>query len=87
MAKKVKKLKKEELELLNKQQADIGEMLKSLGILDVQKMNLHSRVKILSDEIESTKKDLEDKYGSVNIDLSTGEITPIEKEKELEVVE
>jgi hypothetical protein len=43
MAKKVKKLKKEELELLNKQQADIGEMLKSLGILDVQKMNLHSR--------------------------------------------
>jgi uncharacterized small protein (DUF1192 family) len=80
MAKKVKKLKKEELELLNKQQADIGEMLKSLGILDVQKMNLHSRVKILSDEIESTKKDLEDKYGSVNIDLSTGEITPIEKE-------
>lgn len=80
MAKKVKKLKKEELELLNKQQADIGEMLKSLGILDVQKMNLHSRVKILSDEIESTKKDLEDKYGSVNIDLSTGEITPIEKQ-------
>lgn len=80
MAKKVKKLKKEQLELLNKQQSDIGEMLKSLGILDVQKMNLHSRVKILSDEIESTKKDLEDKYGSVNIDLSTGEITPIEKE-------
>ena len=80
MAKKVKKLKKEELELLNKQQADIGEMLKSLGILDVQKMNLLSRVKILSDEIESTKKDLEDKYGSVNIDLSTGEITPIEKQ-------
>ena len=80
MAKKVKKLKKEELELLNKQQADIGEMLKSLGILDVQKMNLHSRVNILSDEIESTKKDLEDKYGSVNIDLSTGEITPIEKQ-------
>lgn len=80
MAKKVKKLKKEQLELLNKQQADIGEMLKSLGILDVQKMNLHSRVKILSDEIESTKKELEDEYGSVNIDLSTGEITPIEKQ-------
>lgn len=80
MAKKVKKLKKEQLELLNKQQSDIGEMLKSLGILDVQKMNLHSRVKILSDEIESTKKELEDEYGSVNIDLSTGVITPIEKQ-------
>jgi len=80
MAKKVKKLKKEQLELLNKQQSDIGEMLKSLGILDVQKMNLHSRVKILSDEIESTKKELENEYGSVNIDLSTGVITPIEKE-------
>ena len=80
MAKKVKKLKKEQLELLNKQQSDIGEMLKSLGVLDVQKMNLHSRVKILSDEIESTKKELEDEYGSVNIDLSTGVITPIEKE-------
>jgi len=80
MAKKVKKLKKEQLELLNKQQSDIGEMLKSLGILDVQKMNLHSRVKILSDEIESTKKELENEYGSINIDLSTGIITPIEKE-------
>ena len=80
MAKKVKKLEKEQLELLNKQQSDIGEMLKSLGILDVQKMNLHSRVKILSDEIESTKKELENEYGSINIDLSTGIITPIEKE-------
>lgn len=80
MAKKAKKIKKEQLELLNKQQSDIGEMLKSLGILDVQKMNLHSRVKILSDEIESTKKELEDEYGSVNIDLSTGVITPIEKQ-------
>jgi uncharacterized small protein (DUF1192 family) len=82
MAKKVKKLKKEQLELLNKQQSDIGEMLKSLGILDVQKMNLHSRVKILSDEIESTKKELENEYGSINIDLSTGVITPIEKEND-----
>jgi len=80
MAKKAKKIKKEQLELLNKQQSDISEMLKSLGILDVQKMNLHSRVKILSDEIESTKKELEDEYGSVNIDLSTGVITPIEKQ-------
>ena len=82
MAKKVKKLEKEQLELLNKQQSDIGEMLKSLGILDVQKMNLHSRVKILSDEIESTKKELENEYGSINIDLSTGVITPIEKEND-----
>ena len=80
MAKKAKKIKKEQLELLNKQESDISEMLKSLGILDVQKMNLHSRVKILSDEIESTKKELEDEYGSVNIDLSTGVITPIEKQ-------
>jgi hypothetical protein len=43
---------------------------------------LNSRVKILIYEIESTKKELENEYGSINIDLSTGVITPIEKEND-----
>ncbi len=32
-------------------------------------------------EVESYKKELEKEYGSVNIDLETGEYTEIEKEE------
>ena len=34
----------------------------------------------LSKEIEATKKELEDEYGQVNIDLKDGSYTEIEKE-------
>ena len=80
----VQKITKDQLELVKKQQNILGEFLKSIGVLEIQKSNLKSQVKEVSDEIEKTKKELEEEYGPVNINLQTGEYTPIEKEEEEE---
>ena len=82
---KVKKMAKpmitkEQLKTVNDQQGKLNEILRTLGVLDVQKMNLHDTVKDISSEIEKTKKELEDEYGQVNIDLKDGAYTEIQKE-------
>ena len=53
--------------------------------MEVQKSNLKTLVKEVSEEIEKTKKELEEEYGAINIDLTSGEYTVIEKEEEVEV--
>ena len=77
---KVKKIKEEQLKLVNTQQTQLNELLRSVGVLEVQKMNAHTRIDKLSTEIETTKKELEDEYGSINIDLKDGSYTEIKKE-------
>ena len=41
----------EQLKTVQDQQAKLSELLRSIGVLDVQRMNLHSNVKTLSEEI------------------------------------
>ncbi len=77
---KAKKITKEQLEVVSKQQDALSGFLRSLGVLDVQKQNLHGKIVEVSKEIEVTKKELEDEYGQVNIDLTDGTYTDIEKE-------
>ena len=80
MSKEVKKITDEQLKKVNKQQTELSELLRSLGLLDVQKNNVHQKINDLSKVIEETKKELEEEYGSVNIDLKDGSYTDIEKE-------
>ena len=75
-------ISKEQLKVVTDQQSKLNEILRTLGVLDVQKMNLHDKVKEISKEIEVTKKELEDEYGQINIDLKDGSYTDIEKEDE-----
>jgi len=82
MSKEVNKITEEQLEKVNKQQTNLSEMLRSIGVLDVQKQNIHQKVLELSKEIEATKKELEEQYGKVNINLSDGTYSKIEEEKE-----
>ena len=72
----------EQLKTVQDQQAKLTEGLRTLGVLDVQKQNVHGQIAELSKEIEATKKELEDEYGQVNIDLKDGSYTEIEKEDE-----
>ncbi len=48
----------------------------------MQKHNVTSAIKLLSDEIEKTKSELEEEYGSINIDLKDGSYTQIVKDAE-----
>ena len=41
---------------------------------------VENSVKLLSETIEKTKKELEEKYGSINIDLKDGSYTVVEEE-------
>ena len=82
---KVKKMVKamiteEQLKTVQEQQTKLTEGLRTLGVLDVQKQNVHSQISKLSKEIDATKEELEKEYGQVNIDLKDGSYTEIEKE-------
>jgi len=77
----MKKITDDQLKKITDQQQQLSRLLNNIGVLEIQKHNIASEVKILSNDIEQTKKELEEEYGSVNIDLKTGEYTPIEKMK------
>jgi len=78
----VKKITDHQLKKVNDQQSKLTRLLSNIGVLEVQKQNLASDIKKLGEEIEQTKKELEEEYGTVNIDLSSGVITPIESKDE-----
>ncbi len=78
------KLSQEEVSLLNSYQAKNNEIIFGLGNIELNKMiqaeqkeELFKEFKKLQQEQNTTAKELEEKYGSGNIDLKTGEIVPI----------
>jgi|TARA_R110001583_G_scaffold135267_1_gene287010 hypothetical protein len=75
-----KMIKEEQLKIVTDQQTKLSGFLRSIGVLDVQKQNIHNEIKKVSEEIEATKKELEDEYGQININLEDGSYTDIEKE-------
>ena len=79
---KAKKIKEAQLKLVNEQQTKLNSYLKNIGILESQKMNIHTSIKELSVEIDATKKELEEEYGSININLEDGSFTDIEKKED-----
>ena len=52
MAKKENKITEDQLKTVTTQQGQLAEMLKSMGVLEMQKQNLASRVQELSSEVE-----------------------------------
>jgi glycerol kinase len=70
----------EQLKLLQEQQGKLNELLRTVGVLEVQKENVLQDVSSLSKEIEATKKELEEEYGQVNINLQDGTYEDIAKE-------
>ena len=70
----------EQLKTVNDQQAKLNELLRSMGVLESQKHGVYAQVLETSKAIEATKKELEEEYGQVNIDLKDGSYTEIEKE-------
>jgi hypothetical protein len=75
----VKQVTKEQLETIRNQQKDLNTILTNLGVLESQKHSLLHSLADLNKVIEETKVGLENQYGAVNINLETGDCTPIEK--------
>ena len=83
---KAEKITKEELTSINETQTSVRNTLIGIGALEAQKASALVQLRRLEESLEKGKKELEDKYGPINVDLTTGEYTVIEKEPELETV-
>ena len=69
-----------QLKTVTDQQNELSNHLRNVGVLEVQKANVLGQIEEVSKKIETTKKELEDEYGQINIDLKDGSYTDIEKE-------
>jgi hypothetical protein len=75
---KAKKITKKELQDLVEPHKKLNDLITSIGSLETRKHSLLHEVGLLNEGLEDQKAKLEKKYGSVNINLENGELTPIE---------
>ena len=70
-----KSLSETELKELQTAVNSVSEVQMQIGGIEAHKAKLIANILLLNKEVESTQKILAAKYGDVNINLSTGEIT------------
>ena len=75
-------IKKDQLEKIQNFQKDLNKLLNEVGFLEAQKTSVLGKFHEVNKETEDFKKELEEEYGSININLEDGTYTPIEKEED-----
>ncbi len=75
-------IKKDQLEKIQNFQKDLNKLLNEVGFLEAQKTEVLSKFHEVNKQTEDFNKELEEEYGSININLEDGSYTPIEKEEE-----
>jgi len=80
-SKEVSRITDEQLEVITKHQKDLNKSLTNIGFLETQKHSLLHEYAGIVDDIEKYKKELEDVYGAININIEDGSYTVIEKEE------
>tara|TARA_R100001460_G_scaffold33859_1_gene66081 strand:- start:55 stop:303 length:249 start_codon:yes stop_codon:yes gene_type:complete len=82
MAKK-NKITKEELSKAQEVSQEYNNIINTIGNLEMQKQDFLSKAQEVRVKIEEVKKELQEAYGNVNIDLLTGEYeTNVEDKKD-----
>ena len=77
----VAKISEKQLKDIKKIQGDLNQVLNQIGYLEVQKSGLKTQFAKMNEDSEKFKKELEDEFGPINIDLATGEYTIVEPEE------
>ena len=75
------KIKESELKTLHEQEQKKGAILHDLGLLETQKHSLNHMYAELMVEQDKSKKELEESYGKVNINLKDGSYEIIKDEE------
>jgi len=75
----------EELKTIKEQQLELSTIVNQIGQLETNKHSLLHKIAGINEGIEDTKKQLEQTYGAININLEDGTYTEIEKEDEGEL--
>ena len=81
------KITEEQLETANENQENLISLVNRIGVIETQKHGLLHDVAEVNKKVEEFKAELEEQYGTVSIDLKTGEYTKIEDESKLKVAE
>ena len=79
------KIKEEQLNTIQEQQAKLQNILTEIGLVEVRKHELLHAQAIVAKEVEETKKELEEEYGSVNINMADGSYAKIEQEDDADL--
>ena len=80
MEKEIQKITEKELNSIYEVQNALNKTINQIGLVETEKHALLHQVAGLNQDQEKIKKELEDKYGSINIDLNDGSYTVIEDE-------
>tara|TARA_Y100000592_G_C5400582_1_gene282886 strand:- start:645 stop:905 length:261 start_codon:yes stop_codon:yes gene_type:complete len=80
MSKEVKKITEEELKTITDAQHEMAMLINQVGAMEAQKQDLLAQVPALKESMNNVKKELEEKYGAVNINLKDGTYTDIPQE-------
>lgn len=75
------KLSKEELQQIKDLQLQKDQIVFSLGDLRVQSLSLEDQLRMIIGQQNELGDTLNKKYGEGQINLETGEVTPIDEEK------
>ena len=86
MAEKAHKITEEELKTIKGQKQQIQNVVFDLGSIEARKIELSDVLKQVNVALNNTKKELEEKYGQVNIDLKDGSYKEIVEEVATEEV-
>ncbi len=84
MAEKVNKIEEQELTTVKEQQGKIQQVVMDLGSLELRKAEVLGAYSEFAKELDVTKKELEEKYGQVNINLQDGSYEKIKEEDKTE---
>lgn len=83
----MKKITEEQLKTANENQDKLIGLVNKIGVIETQKHGLLHDVAEINKNVEEFKSELEKEYGTVSIDLKTGEYTEIEEDSKLKVAE
>ena len=75
------KIKEEQLKEIVELQGKLGQIISNIGVLESQKHGLLHDVAAANKELEDFKAKLEEEYGAISVDLSTGEYTEVKEEE------
>ena len=75
------KITEEELTLLKELQGKLNQSVSQVGFLETQKHSLLHAIAEINSDVEKQKSELEDKYGSITINLEDGSYEEIKAEE------
>ena len=75
------KITEEQLKSISKSQKELMTIVNQIGVLETQKHGLLHQVADANKVVEDLKAELEKEYGAIDIDLTTGEYTEVNKDE------